>query len=205
MVTICAVLPRIEPAKLAIARDVFTHPNWVYELKYDGFRALTYVSPKRAWMVSKKGFTYKRFDDLCQHVASALRAREAILDGEIVCVDGQGRPRFYDLMFRRGEPRLAVFDVLWLDGEDLRQLPLLLRKKMLRKLIPAKDSYLLYVDHTEDGHGLYGLVCQQDLEGVIMKPKESTYASNRWLKIRNPDYSQMSKRHELLNGKRTYL
>jgi len=51
------VLPRIEPAKLAIARDVFNHPNWVYELKYDGFRALTYISKGKAWMVSKKGFT----------------------------------------------------------------------------------------------------------------------------------------------------
>ena len=49
------------------------------------------------------------------------------------------------------------------------------RKRMLRKLIPAKDSHLLYVDHTEDGDGLYKLVCQQDLEGVIMKPKESPY------------------------------
>jgi len=108
-------------------------------------------------------------------------------------------------MFRRGEPRLSLFDILWKDGQDLRALPLLLRKKMLRKIIPAKDTHLLYVDHTEDGHGLYDLVCQQDLEGVIMKAKESPYASNRWLKIRNPDYSQMTKRHELFNVSKSYL
>ena len=78
-------------------------------------------------------------------------------------------------MFRRGEPRLSLFDILWKDGQDLRALPLLLRKKMLRKIIPAKDTHLLYVDHTEDGHGLYDLVCQQDLKGVVMKLKESPY------------------------------
>jgi bifunctional non-homologous end joining protein LigD len=92
-------------------------------------------------MVSKKGFTYKRFDDLCNHAASAIRAREAILDGEIVCMDAQGRPRFYDLMFRRGEPCLALFDILWKDGEDLRDLPLILRKKMLRSFQPETPAY----------------------------------------------------------------
>ena len=103
------MLPRIEPARFTIARDVVRDPSWLYELKYDGFRALTYLDEGRAWMVSKKGFVYKRFQELCDHVASALRAREAILDGEIVCMDAQGRSRFYDLMFRRDEPRLALF------------------------------------------------------------------------------------------------
>jgi bifunctional non-homologous end joining protein LigD len=152
-------------------------------------------------MVSQKGFVYKRFQKLCDHVASALRAREAILDGEVVCMDAEGRPRFYDLMFRRDEPRLALFDILWKDGKDLRDLPLIARKAMLRKLIPLKDSHLVYVDHVDDGRGLYDLVCQQDLEGVIMKPRQSPYGGNRWLKIRNPGYSQIAKRDELFNGK----
>lgn len=195
------MLPRVEPATLTIARAVFTHPNWLYELKYDGFRALTYLNRGRASMVSKKGITYKRFDELCHHVASALRAREAILDGEIVCMDAQGRPRFYDLMFRRGEPRLALFDILWKDGEDLRTQPLIQRKKILRKLVPAKDTHLLYVDHVDDGHGLYDLVCREDLEGVIMKPKQSPYTGSYWLKIRNPAYSQIPGREELFNRK----
>jgi bifunctional non-homologous end joining protein LigD len=195
------VLPRIEPARLTVARNVFSDPSWLYELKYDGFRAVTYVNRGTAWMVSKKGFVYKRFQELCHHVASAFRAREAILDGEIICMDAQGRPRFYDLMFRRGEPRLALFDILWLDGKDLRDLPLVVRKKMLRKLVPMKQTHLLYIDHVKDGVGLYNLVCEQDLEGVVMKPKQSPYSGNGWLKVRNPDYTQIATRHELFNRK----
>lgn len=199
------MLPRVEPAKLAIVRDVFNHSNWVYELKYDGFRALNHVSRGKSWMVSKKGFTYKRFtykrfDDLCHHVASALPTREAIFDGEIVCVDGQGRPRFYDLMFRRVTPCFAAFDIFFHEGKDVRSLPLLKRKALLRKLIPNQDPHLLYVDHTDDGQNLFELICEMDLEGVVMKQKASKYGE-AWIKVKNPAYSQIQKRHELFNRK----
>jgi bifunctional non-homologous end joining protein LigD len=92
----------------------------------------------------------------------------------------------------------AVFDIRWHKGKDLRSLPLVKRKQILRKLIPARDPHLLYVDHTDDGANLYDLVCYLDLEGVVMKQKESKYGES-WIKIRNPEYSQIAKRHEIFN------
>lgn len=194
-----SVLPKnVQPVTFASA-NFFTHPNWVYELKYDGFRALALIEKGNIALISKKGFAYKRFPDLCNRLASAFRAREVILDGEIVCVDSQGRPRFYDLMFRRGEPCFFAFDILWKDGKDLRGLSLLMRKKILEKLIPQKHSHVLYVDYVEDGDALYRLVCEQDLEGIVMKPKASLYEKNRWVKVKNPDYSQAKGRDEIFD------
>ncbi len=102
-------------------------------------------------------------------------------------------------MFRRGEPCFAVFDILWYEGKDLRSLPLVKRKQILRKLIPVRDPHLLYVDHTDDGANLYDLVCYLDLEGVVMKPRKSTYGDS-WIKVKNPAYSQIQDRHELFKG-----
>lgn len=104
-------------------------------------------------------------------------------------------------MFRRGEPIFAAFDVLWSGGKDLRQLPLLMRKKILRKLVPAASSHVLYVDFTEDVSGLFDLVCANDLEGVVMKPKTSPYADNRWVKVLNPGYSQTQDREKVFEKK----
>jgi bifunctional non-homologous end joining protein LigD len=95
-----------------------TSPDWVFELKYDGFRALAYISD-RVQLVSRKGHTYRRFDRLCKELAHALSGHEAVLDGEIICVDPEGRPQFYDLLRTRGQPIYAAFDLLWLDGEYL--------------------------------------------------------------------------------------
>ncbi len=89
----------------------------------------------------------------------------------------------------------------WHQGEDLRSLPPLKRKQILRKLIPARDPRLLYVDYTDDGVNLYDLVCYLDLEGVVMKPKKSKYGES-WIKVKNPAYSQIQDRDELFNGKK---
>jgi bifunctional non-homologous end joining protein LigD len=112
-----------------------TGPDWVFELKYDGFRALAYISD-RVQLVSRKGHTYQRFDRLCKELAHALSGHEAVLDGEIICVDAEGRPQFYDLLRTRGQPIYAAFDLLWLDGEYLSNRPLIERKARLQKLLP---------------------------------------------------------------------
>ncbi len=98
-------------------------------------------------------------------------------------------------MFNRGEPSLYAFDLLWLDGEDLRDLPLLERRWRLRTIVPAASSRLLYLDHIEElGVGLFELACERDLEGIVAKPKESPYrevgGKTLWMKVKNPDYTQ---------------
>jgi bifunctional non-homologous end joining protein LigD len=173
-------------------------PEWIFELKYDGFRSFAYVNAQRTRLVSRKNVEYKRYTDLARHITSALAGHEAVLDGEIVCLDAEGRPQFYDLLYCRGSVCFAVFDVLWLDGVDLRSLPLLERKRRLRQLVHGKPA-LLYVTHFERrGTELFKEVCRLDLEGIVAKFKHAPYGlENSWVKIKNPEYSQMIGRDEL--------
>ena len=119
----------------------------------------------------------------------------------------QGRSRFYDLMFSRGEPHFYAFDLLWLEGVDLRDLPLVERKKKLRKLIPRTPSRLLYLDHINGkGVDLFKLCSERDLEGVVAKPKQSPYRrldeKPLWIKVKNPRYTQAEGRRELFERRR---
>src|ERR1051325_3643850 len=82
----------------------------------------------------------KRFTDLAACIAKELKVNDAVLDGEIVALDGAGRPAFYDLMKRNCKAVYYAFDILWLNGRDLRGLSLLERKKILRSVIPRKSS-----------------------------------------------------------------
>src|SRR5262245_54850426 len=108
-------------------------------------------------------------------------------------------------MFRREEREcfFYAFDILRLDGQDMRGLPLLERKARLKRIIPRKPSRLLYVDHVETrGVELFERVCKLDLEGVVAKRKTSRYIvtekpSPNWIKVKNPTYSQAEGREEL--------
>jgi bifunctional non-homologous end joining protein LigD len=193
------MLPQISPSPLTSLKEPIGHPNWVYELKHDGFRGILYVDREQAWLVSRKGNKFRQFDPLLKQVLRSLKGKRVILDGEIVVLDEKGRPNFYDLMAHRGEPRYYAFDLLWLNGIDLRSRPLLDRKRRLERLIPANDSHLLYVEHLEgDGRRFFELVCEQDLEGIICKPKTSPYPFT-WIKVKNPNYSQATGRGEMFD------
>jgi bifunctional non-homologous end joining protein LigD len=143
------MLPQISPSPLTSVKEPIGHPNWIYELKHDGFRGILYVDRDEVWLVSRKGKKFHQFEPLLRQVLRCLKGQRAILDGEIVVLDEKGRSTFFDLMAHRGEPRYYAFDLLWLNGIDLRSLPLLDRKRRLRRLVPPNDSHLLYVDHVE--------------------------------------------------------
>jgi hypothetical protein len=130
-----------------------------------------------------------------------------VLDGEIVCLDKNGKPQFRDLLFRRGERHFYAFDLLRCEGEDLRYLPLADRKLRLRSVVPQRGERLLYCDHVEqDGEGLFRLACEQDLEGIVAKNRFAPYLTDRkttWIKIRNREYSQWIGREELFERERS--
>src|SRR5512139_3293263 len=84
-------MPVITPLPLERAAEPFDHAEWLFEAKYDGFRALAYVSRGTVKLISRKGIVYKAFGDLCAAIADATRCRSAILDGEIICCDEDGR------------------------------------------------------------------------------------------------------------------
>jgi bifunctional non-homologous end joining protein LigD len=158
---------------------------------------------RRPELVSRRNHEYKSFHELCASIAAHLSGSTAVLDGQIVCLDQFGRSQFYELMFRRGQPFFYAFDLLWLDGEDLRSLPFLKRKARLKKLIGRTNgSRLLYLEHVEgNGSRFFAKACELDLEGIVAKWKAGSYvASDRrssWVKIKNPQYSQAEARDEL--------
>ncbi len=184
----------------------FSHSDWIYEIKWDGFRALAYVEDGVCRLVSRNGNVFKSFPDLTAGLPNELSAGAAVLDGEIVCLDSGGKSQFEELLFRRGEARFQAFDLLWCDGDDLRYSALIERKARLRGITPQRGAWLLYTGHVErEGEGFFKLACEHDLEGVVAKHRLSPYIPDsepRWLKIRNTDYSQWAGREELFERER---
>ena len=88
------------------------------------FRALAYVDAGSCRLVSRKNHVYKAYAPLCEWIGKHLRAENAVLDGELACLDEEGKPQFNRLLRRRGEPVFVAFDLLWLNGRDLRGRPL---------------------------------------------------------------------------------
>lgn len=198
-------LPKIAPIRLLERPAPFDDPNYLFEPKYDGFRALAYIQNGTTKLVSRNSNTYKRFDDLCAGIANTSKVENAIIDGEIVCLDEAGVPRFAWLLHRRHPPSFVAFDIVWLNGRDYRKKPLLERKMALKKLIRTGSPFVLFADFViESGVGLFRAACVRDLEGIIGKRKDEPYAQNvRWLKIKNPGYTQAVGRGEEFKRKRT--
>ncbi|MEO7436418.1 MAG: RNA ligase family protein [Candidatus Binatia bacterium] len=190
-------------------REPFDDPDWIFELKYDGWRALAYIEPRCVTFVSRTGYVYgRRFDALGAALRRELRVRSAVLDGELVCLDSAGRPCFMDLMRRRGQPVFVAFDVLTHGKRDLRAWPLWRRKQRLRALVPARATAVLYAESIQgQGIALYAEACAKDLEGIVAKRRDSPYdPAQPWLKIKNSDYSQKVGRADLFDRKtRTVL
>ena len=114
--------------------DAFDHPDWLFELKHDGFRALAKIDGHQCTLVSRRRHVYRQFPQLQEEIAHAIRAHAALLDDEIVYLASDGRSVFNRLLFRRDWPHFVAFDVLSIDGEDVRARPLLERKRRLRAL-----------------------------------------------------------------------
>ena len=95
------MLPQVSPSPLTSLKEPIGHPNWIYELKRDGFREILYVDPEQAWLVSRKGKKFRQFDPLPKQVLRCLKGHRAILDGEIVVLDAERRSNFRDLMVSR--------------------------------------------------------------------------------------------------------
>ena len=179
----------------------FDHPEWIFELKYDGSRALAVIQNGRTQLIPRNGHPFSF--DLC----IPLHVGKTVLDGEIVCVDHQGKPQFRDLLFHRGEPCFFAFDLLMTDGKDMRTQQLIDRKHELRRLLAGMIplSGFRYADHIErEGIALFKRVCEMDLEGIVAKHSLAPYTTERttWFKIKNRRYCQMQSREELFERER---
>ncbi|CDX51863.1 DNA ligase D [Mesorhizobium plurifarium] len=161
-------------------------------MKYDGYRILVAVGGGEARAYTRSGLDWSdRFPSILAE-ARKLNVRSALIDGEAVVMDKEGRSSFQALQNAlKGAPAsidFYAFDLLQLDGEDLRRLPLLQRKQKLEKILPAKHPVLRYSDHIQGrGEELLNRFCDAGLEGVISKLADSAYVGARdgsWLKIK---------------------
>jgi bifunctional non-homologous end joining protein LigD len=195
------MLPRITPIAPTRIRAAFDDPDFVWELKYDGFRAVAYIEDGGCRLISRKQIQYKGFANLSKALAG-LKVKNAILDGEIVCLDGDGRSQFRQLMRRKSQDvSFYAFDLLWLDGVDLRPLPLLDRKQKLQRLLKGHPGLLYAVHVPAKGVELFQVICREDLEGIVAKHKLAPYSSTpqSWFKVINPNYSQHRGRREMFD------
>src|SRR5713226_4821678 len=132
-----------QPMPLLRRPAPFDHPEWIFELKYDGFRSLAVIQNGRTQLISGNGNPFNSFADLCKRLTLPLGGK-TVLDGEIVCLDKRGRPQFRDLLFHRGEPCFFAFDLLVVDGKDLRSERLTDRKQELRRLLNVPATRMRY-------------------------------------------------------------
>jgi bifunctional non-homologous end joining protein LigD len=183
----------------------FDHPEWIFELKYDGFRSLAVIHNGRTELISRNGSSFNSFETLRKQLKSPYQGK-TVLDGEIVSLDKHGKPQFRDLLFHRGGPCFFAFDLLMTDGKDLRTEKLMDRKQELRRLLSkVSASRMRYADHVErEGIALFKRVCEMDLEGIVAKHSLAPYTTERttWFKIKNRNYSQMAGREELFERER---
>jgi len=181
----------LQPMLATISREPFDHPDWLYEVKWDGYRALAEISGREVSLYSRNRISFnKRFPP----VLEALRqfGSDAVLDGEIVVVDDQGRPDFGMLQHYQdsasGHLLYYVFDLLSFQGHDLTGLPLIRRKELLKKILPLSPK-IRYSDHvTKEGVLFFRVAREKGLEGIMAKHAESTYEagkrSRQWVKIK---------------------
>ena len=207
--------PKAEPLPTALAPMLatlvdkpFDGPQWLFELKWDGYRAIAYIERNGSVaLASRNGNDFgAKFPEL-QHLADAFTERPLIVDGEIVVLDEQGRPSFQALQerldrFGRQDPgkrpvTFVVFDLLYGNGRDLRQEKLEERKAILESILTGEGPVLFSKHVVGDGTSLYDLAQRTGLEGIMAKRRDSTYQDRRsrdWLKIKT------SMRQELVVG-----
>ena len=187
-----AAMPhQIRPMLATLVREPFDHPDWLFEVKWDGYRA---VAELRGGEVALYSRNLLPLNEKFPPIAEALRQSnfDAVLDGEIVVVDDQGQPDFELLQnYRktgRGHLLYYIFDLLHWQGHDLTGLPLLQRKELLKKILPTSPK-IRFSDHVmNDGVLFFQVAREKGLEGIIAKQAQSLYEigrrSRQWLKVK---------------------
>ncbi|MBI2722999.1 MAG: DNA ligase D [Bacteroidetes bacterium] len=179
---------------LAKQTDVaFNDKEWIYEIKWDGYRAIAEVDHDNVSLYSRNGNSFNKSYPL---VVSSLKALniEAILDGEIIIVEQDGKSNFQKLQHFQSDDDHAmefrVFDLLSLNGVTTTDLPLTDRKKLLKELLSNNNNVIKYSDHIETkGEEFFAMAVKNDLEGIMAKKADSFYKpgarSSEWLKIKH--------------------
>jgi bifunctional non-homologous end joining protein LigD len=180
---------RYRPMLATRAEQIPHGDDWLYEVKFDGWRAIAYVRGGDCTLVSRNDNDLTgRFEQVAKEVVKATKSPNAVLDGEITRVDEAGRASFSELQQGSGALVYFAFDLLELDGEPVVELPLVERKARLRKLLDGRNHSVVLSEDFDDGDALFTVAGERRLEGVIAKRASSTYKEGRrtrdWLKIK---------------------
>jgi bifunctional non-homologous end joining protein LigD len=179
------------PMLATLEQQVPKGPGWLFEVKWDGFRALARVIQGEATLESRQGNDLtQRFPTVAKEIPKAVKTPDCVLDGEICALDEQGRSSFS--LMQQGKPGTPlvyfVFDLLELEGEPLVDLPLTERRKRLEKLLDRRNKTVRLSEAFDDGEALFEAAKQQNLEGIMAKRVDSRYAVGRrtrdWLKVK---------------------
>lgn len=181
----------IKPMLATVVKDPFDHPDWIFEVKWDGYRAIAEIREEGVSLYSRNLISFnKKFFPIVESLRKF--GFDAVLDGEIVVVDDQGRPDFQMLQHYQGSGSshliYYVFDLLYFRGHDLTYLPLLRRKGLLKKILPSTQK-IKFSDHVwKEGVLFFKVAKEKGLEGIVAKHSQSAYEtgrrSRRWLKVK---------------------
>jgi ATP-dependent DNA ligase len=164
---------------------------WLHEIKHDGFRIIARKDGPRVRLYSRPGNDFTRRFPLIVETLARLRSRSCIIDGEAVACDDNGVASFDRIRYRRhdGDAFLYAFDLIELNGDDLRRDPLEVRKATLASIVAKAQPGIRFNEHLEgDGPTVFAHACKMGLEGIVSKRKDSAYRSGRspdWLKMKN--------------------
>ncbi len=182
----------IKPTMAYTREHPFNDDEWIFEIKWDGYRAIAEVSKKNIKFYSRNGLSFERLYPVIAEELKKIK-EDVVLDGEVVVLDKNDRPSFQKLQHyseNRSLPLVYyVFDCLQYKGKDITDLPLLERKRIAAQVLP-ESNVLKYSDHVaSDGKAFFENAVKLGLEGIIAKRAESKYAAGRrtydWLKIKN--------------------
>lgn len=180
-----------EFCKPTARKAVPTSPDWIHEVKYDGYRGRLIRQDKAVKLLSKAGLDWTwRFPWIVE-AALKLKTSQFVIDGEICVLDLRGISDFNTLHSGRNndEAQLYAFDVMALDGDDLRELPLFERKDRLGKLLRGRPEgiFVAPFEAGEIGPQLFEAACRMELEGIVSKHRERRYRPRTcdWVKVKN--------------------
>lgn len=181
-----AKLPGFIPPQLAtLVKEPPSGDEWLHELKFDGHRMLCRIDRGRLTVWSRNGKDWtEKFQNVVEAVKS-LKATSAILDGEILIVDAQGRSSFQKLQRAMGKSVTSgfadeVYDLIYLDGFNLTQTPLKNRKELLKNLVESNSRVIRHSEHISgNGDEFFKHACEYDIEGIVSKLANSHYESTR--------------------------
>jgi bifunctional non-homologous end joining protein LigD len=182
----------VEPCRPSKATAPPSGPEWVHEIKHDGFRLMVWREGSRVRCFTRGGFDWAdRFPAIVE-AASCLRPQSFLIDGEVIVCRPDGLSDFDALRYRRDRysATLVAFDLIQLQDDDLREEPLLKRKQRLSKMLGNGGGAIAYNEHLEhDGPAVFEHACRLGLEGIVSKRLDAPYRSGpskTWLKSKNP-------------------